>query len=291
METNELKFLLKLLGCPNYRSALSAGGFKDFKGKDKICRDLGDRGLVDFSREIASVKILSPGRELLKTNKDQLPLTPNEVKVLESIGKASGKIAPSKIAVKSLKSEERDTILQRFHERGLIEAETKIKRQKAEVWLTERGEEYLRDEYTPIGSQRILQNTRISLDLLTNYLRFLRKSLHAQLKESPTQAQPQTPPTSATTSTNKPSDNEILQTIEHLDRELGTENYLPIFHLREKLQPPLSREELDEVLYRLQRNDKIELSSLQEAIAYTSEQIKAGIPQDVGGPLFFIAVS
>ncbi len=139
MDTNELKFVLKLLGCPNYRSSLSAGGFKDFKGKDKICRDLGDRGLVDYSREIASVKILPAGRALLKTAKDQLPLTPNEVKVLESLSKASGKVTPSKINVKSVKSGERDAILQRFHDRGLIEVETKIKRQKAEVCVEVTG--------------------------------------------------------------------------------------------------------------------------------------------------------
>src|ERR687886_1455255 len=150
--TDELKFVLKLLGCPNYRSSLTASGFKEFKGKDKICRDLGERGLVDYSREIASVKILPAGRALLKTDKDQLPLTPDELKVLESLGKASGKITPSKIAVKSVKSGERDAILQRFHERGLVEAETKIKRQKAEVWLTEGGQEHLRDEYTAKGS-------------------------------------------------------------------------------------------------------------------------------------------
>jgi DNA-binding MarR family transcriptional regulator len=288
MDTNELKFLLKLLGCPNYRSSLSAKTFDSFKkDKGKICRDLGDRGLIDFSREMASVKILPTGRALLKTAKDQLPLTPDELKVLESLSKASGKITPSKIAVKSVKSAERDSILQRFHERGLIEVETTIKRQKAEVWLTERGEEYLREDYTPKKGT----NPVISLELLTNYLRFLRKSLHAQINESSTQAQPQTPLTSDATPTSKPSDEEILQLIQDLDRELGTENYLPIFHLREKLQPPLSREQLDQALYRLQRNDQIELSSLQEAIAYTPEQIDAGIPQEIGGPLFFISVN
>jgi hypothetical protein len=155
MDTKELKFLLKLLGCPNYRSSLSASGFKSITGREKLCRDLSDRNLVDYSREIASVKILPPGRALLKTKNDQLPLTPDELKVLEGIGKASGKITPSKITVKSVKSVERDAILQRFHERGLIEAETKIKRQKAEVWLTERGQEYLRDEYTPKALQQL----------------------------------------------------------------------------------------------------------------------------------------
>lgn len=286
--TDELKFVLKLLGCPNYRSSLTASGFKAFKGKDKICRDLGERGLIDYSREIASVKILPPGRDaLLKRNKDQLPLTPDELKVLESLGKASGKITPSKIAVKSVKSGERDAILQRFHERGLIEVETQIKRQKAEVWLTERGQEYLGEDYTPKKGT----NPVLSLDLLTNYLRFLRKSIHDQMKEPSTQTQPPTAPASDAVPSSKPSDEEILQIIQGLDRELGTENYLPIFHLREKLQPPLSRDELDEALYRLQRDDQIELSSLQEASAYTPEQIDTGIPQDIGGSLFFISIS
>ncbi|HEY9674180.1 MAG TPA: hypothetical protein V6D11_22265 [Waterburya sp.] len=286
--TDELKFVLKLLGCPNYRSSLSAKTFDSFKkDKGKICRDLGERGWVDYSREIASVKILPAGRALLKTDKDQWLLTPVELKVLESLGKASGKITPSKIAVKSVKSGERDAILQRFHERGLIEVETQIKRQKAEVWLTALGVEKLRDDFIPKkGNQAV-----ISLDMLTNYLRFLRKSMHEQIKESSTQPQPQTAAASDAVPSSKPSDEEILQIIQGLDRELGTENYLPIFHLREKLQPPLSRDELDQALYRLQRNDQIELSSLQEASAYTSEQIDAGISQDIGGSLFFITVN
>ncbi len=282
MDTKELKFLLKLLGCPNYRSSLSASSFKSITGKEKLCRDLGDRGLVDFSREIATVKILPAGRARLKMNTEQLPLTDKELKVLEKISKSSGKIAPSKITVSSVKAAEREAILERLGERGLIEVEKQLKKAKAEVWLTKRGQEYLRDDYTAKGP-----NPVISLDLLTNYLHFLRKSPHVQRDVHP---EPSPTPTGVAPKS-KPSDEEILQTIRHLDKELGTENYLPIFHLRQKLQPPLSREQLDQALYRLQRNVQIELSSLQEAIAYTPEQIDAGIPQDVGGSLFFIAVN
>jgi hypothetical protein len=52
----------------------------------------------------------------------------------------------------------------------------------------------------------------------------------------------------------------------------------------------LSREELDESLYRLERLEKIELSELQAAKAYafSPEQIDAGIAQDMGAPLFFV---
>ena len=72
---------------------------------------------------------------------------------------------------------------------------------------------------------------------------------------------------------------------------MNTNNYLPIFYLREKLQPFLSREELDLALYRLQRKNKLELSSIVESSKYTREQLKAGIPQNVGGCLFFLIVS
>jgi hypothetical protein len=275
MQTDELKFLLKLLGCQNYRSPLSATSFKSIKGKEKICQGLSDRELVDFSREIAGVKILPPGRALLKIDASELPISTTELKVLEKIGKASGKIKPSEISF--VKAPEREAILKSLGDRGLIEAENKLKRQKAEVWLTQRGLEYLRDEYTGKGN-----NPVISLDLLTNYLRFLRKSWRVQ----PDGVTPQ-----PAESTSKPSDEAILQIIRNLDQELGTENYLPIFHLRQKLQPPLSREELDRALYHLQRNDQIELSSLVDPTPYTPEQIDAGIPQDIGGSLFFIVTN
>jgi len=271
-----------LLGCPNYRSSLSAGSFKDFKGKDKICRDLGDRALVDFSREIAAVKILPAGRALLKMSTEHLPITDKELKVLEKIGKSSGKTAPSKITISSVKAAEREAILESLGERGLIEVERQLKKAKAEVWLTQRGIEYLQDEYSPKGS------ATISLDLLNNYLRFLRKSLRVKperVSPLPTNGELLVEPTGEL------SDEEILQIIQKLDQELGTDNYLPIFHLRQKLQPGLSREDLDQALYRLQRNDKIELRALVHAQDYTHEQVNAGISQRSGSPLFFIKVT
>jgi predicted transcriptional regulator len=292
MDSNELKFLLKLLGCPHYRSYLAKNEitktFDSIKNKNKICQDLGTRGLVDYSREIASVKILPPGRALLKMDTTQLPIAPNELKVLEALGKVSEKIPPSKISVKSVKSAERDTILETLRDRGLIEAEIQIKTRKAEVWLTPRGQEFLRDDYNPKGL------ATITLDLLGNYLHFLRKSLSAEtLSVTPPQPeqiltlQPQQSPPK---STGELSDDHILQTIRDLDRELNTDNYLPIFHLREKFKD-LSREQFDQAIYRLQRQDKIELSSLQEGMSYTPEQIEAAIHQEFGRPLFFIMVN
>jgi hypothetical protein len=284
MDTKELKFILKLLGCPNYRTGLSSSTFDGFKSeKNKICRDLGELEYVDYSREIATVKILPPGQALLKLDSAELSIDDKELKVLEKIGKSSGKIAPSELKVSSLKSDERDVILKTLSERGLISVEIKMKRVKAEVWLTERGIEVLRDEYIPEGK------ANIDFNLLGNYVRFLRKNL--RVKPEQVFASLPTSEQSDIQTIINPSDEEILQVIEKLDRELGTENYLPIFHLRQKLQPPLSRDELDQALYRLQRIDKIDLSSLQEVSAYTPEQIDAGIPQNIGGQLFFIIVN
>jgi predicted transcriptional regulator len=282
METKELKFILKLLGCPNYRTGLSSSIFDSFKGeKNKICRDLGELEYVDYSREIATVKILPPGQALLKLDSAQLPIDDKELKVLEKIGKSSGKIAPSEIKVSSLKSDERDAILKTLSERGLIAIEIKMKRLKAEVWLTERGIEVLRDEYNPEGK------ANIDFNLLGTYVRFLRKNLRLKSEQVSTPDHVE----SYSDITSNISDEEILETIKKLDRELGTENYLPIFHLRQKLQPPLLRDDLDQALYRLQKSDKIDFSTLQEVSAYTPEQIDAGIPQNIGGQLFFLIVN
>jgi hypothetical protein len=275
MDINEFKFLLKLLGFPNYRASFTA--FSSVKGKDKILENLGDRQLVDYTREIATVKISPAGESLLKLDHSQLPITDKELKVLEKISKAGGKIPPSKIT--SPKAAERNAILETLIGRGLIEGEKKKAKTKVEVWLTERGIEELRDHYDPEGQ------ANITLDLLNNYVRFLRKTLRVK---------PETVSTSlpvVNITAEKISDEEILQIIANLDRELGTENYLPIVHLREKLQPPLSRDELDQVLYRLQKNDQIELRTLVHAQDYTQEQVNAGISQRSGSPLFFIKVT
>ena len=163
----------------------------------------------------------------------------------------------------------------------MIAIEIKMKRLKAEVWLTERGIEVLRDEYNPEGK------ANIDFNLLGNYVRFLRKNLRFKSEQVSTPDHVE----SHFDITSNISDEEILETIKKLDQELGTENYLPIFHLRQKLQPPLLRDDLDQALYRLQKSDKIDFSTLQEVSAYTPEQIDAGIPQNIGGQLFFLIVN
>lgn len=271
MDTIELKFLLKLLGFTDYRAPLSKitpNSKTTAAERTRVCSKLRDRELVDCSYEMTKLKIASPGKALLKLDPAGLPVTDHELKVLRASEKE--KITPGKTGVPAA---ERQAIIQGLAERGLIELETKIK----EVWLSTRGQEYLRDEYTSKGS-----NPAISLEMLTNYLCFLRKSLCVQPDGvSPAPVVPMS----------KPSEDEILQIIRDLDRELSTENYLPIFHLRKKLQLPLSRKELDQALYRLEKADRIELSTLAEPREYTPEQVDAGIAQANGGSLFFITAN
>jgi hypothetical protein len=275
MDTIELKFLLKLLGFPDYRAPLSKitpNSKTSATERERICRKLLTRELVECSYEVTKLKIASPGKALLKSEPTEVPVTDKELKVLRASEKE--KISPGKTGVPAV---ERGEIMQRLADRGLIELETKIK----EVWISERGQEYLRDKYTAKGTSLVL-----SLDMLNNYLGFLRKSLRVQTDED--QKPSKTP---SVTTTSKPSDEEILQTIRDLDRKLSTGNYLPIFHLRQKLEPPLSSEDLDEALYRLEGNEQIELSALVEASRYSQEQINAGIKQRSGSPLFFIKVT
>ncbi|MEO0684748.1 MAG: transcription factor RcaD, partial [Cyanobacteria bacterium J06649_11] len=209
--------------------------------------------------------------------------------LLKKVSKVSSKIAPSKIK-SSLKAAEKEEILRSLGSRGLIETEIKLKKKKAEVWLTERGIEFLRDDFNPKKGT----NPTISLDLLNNYLRFLRKSLRSKSEEQIETMETVVSAPSYNESIDETSisfdSEEILQIIQNLDKELGTKDYLPIFYLREKLQPSLSRDTVDKILFKLQADDKIELSTLQEASAYTPEQIESGIEQNVGGPLFFISV-
>lgn len=262
MELIELKFVLKLLGREGYRASISEINLNRATRapeRDKTCRALADRGIVAYTREVQKFEIASAGKALLQQDAAQLPISEQHLLVLKACARKS--ITPGEVT--KVPATERQKVIQDLEAKGFIEVKKdKIK----EVWLTNQGCDYLRDEYDRSGT------ALISLNLLQNYLNFMRKAFRVA-------------------SVDKPSDQEVLQTIQNLDQELGTDNYLPIFHLRQKLQPSLSRDELDQALYRLQRQDKIDMSSLQEGIHYSVEEIEAGILQPIGGSLFFIVVN
>ncbi|WP_254568479.1 hypothetical protein [Oscillatoria sp. HE19RPO] len=276
MDVKELKFLLKLLGYPDYRTSI-ANAKPNPKTKaserDRIGRQLIERGLVDCTEEIQKLAIAPPGKSLLQADPATLPISEQELKVLKATAKGSISPGQTKVA-----PEQRQAVIQSLATRGFIKI---IDKKFKEVWLTERGKEFLRDEFESNSS-----SGTITLKMLTEYLRFLRK-VHLPEKAALPQTSP-APETAAPVPIKKPSDEDILQLIRAVDQDLATDNYLPIFHLRQKLQPPLSRRELDEALYRLEGEDKIELSSLVDTNPYSPEQINAGIHQDIGCPLFFI---
>ncbi len=284
MEINELKFLLKLLSFPDYRASLSKiapNSKTPVAERERICRKLCDRELVDCACEITKFKIAPPGKELLKPDTDELSVTAEELKVLKASEKRM--ITPAKTGIPEA---QRQHVIQSLADRGLIQAGRRDKKIK-EVWLTEQGKEYLQQEYEPKGAG----NIALSKKMLADYLQFLRESSSSSAPEFRQKAgvssQEAASPQEAA---HKPSDEEILKTIDDLDWKLRTSNHLPIFYLRDKLQPPLSREELDQVLFRLEKNNHIELRAIEEAWRYSDEEFNAGIPQRLGSRLFFIRV-
>jgi hypothetical protein len=284
MDTIELKFLLQLLGFPDYKASLSKlKPTSKTSDRNKACRQLRDRGYIDCRTEIAKIQITSAGKALLKQDTANLPISDREINVLTKCREKI--ITPSDTRIKD--KSDRQAVMQALADRGLVTTETKVVevwltepgkeflRKVVEVWLTEPGKEFLRDEYAPKGTRQT-----INLSLLNNYLQFMRQFIGGAKGDSQL--------TTSENSSAKPTELEVLQAIQDLDQQLSTDNYLPIFHLRQRLQSSLSREELDQVLYRLENDNKIKLTAIFNAQEYTNEQFNAGIPQKAGGPLFFV---
>ena len=289
----ELKFLLKLLSFDDYRSKIG-----DVKPNSKtlvaesrrICDALVSKGYVECSREILEFVIGASGKTLLSKGAENLPIqpSPQEMKVLEA---AQQKIRPSKL--KSIPSSDRQDIIKNMAERGLLEIKkTAIK----EVWLNTQGQQFLKEECEPTGSWSI------TATMLGSYLNFLRTSTSSppapqsslptgQPRSQQPLAQPGIQPSVVPIGSQaKPDKASLLSQIKQLDQRLGSDNFLPIFHLRDQLQPPLTRAEFDSMLYALQREGKIDLSSLHDQGKYSQAQMSAGILQDNGGYLFFISI-
>ena len=276
LKTAELKFLLKLLGCEGYRGKiadLTPNSKTSASERDRICQSLGSEGLVEYSSEVAKFSIAPPGKTLLSLDTTSLPVTPDELKVLQA---CNGTMTPSKLG-KKVPANERQSLISSLANRGMLKI---TKNTMKEVWLSAQGKQFLISEYEPKGNSLVATAT-----MLGNYMNFLRENLggSSEGQHRPNSAMP-------VGSQSKPDTKAVLQQIVQLDQLTGSDNYLPIYHLREKLQPLLTREELDSRLYELQRNDQIELSSLHDQGDYSDGQITAGIPQNHGRSLFFISV-
>ena len=281
----ELRFLLRLLEyAPDYRTRISQiklGKSKDpTSERNNACKDLCSKGLVAYLEEIQRYRIEPPGKALLKSDTSTLPVSAEELELL--------KVAATKAATpgqaKKVPADERQRLLNQLKDRGLI---TASKVQIKDVWLTPQGIQFLLNDCTPKSP-----NAKLPFSMLGHYLAFMRKSLgqlgvanHLSSEDANLQEDQ-----AISNNGDSLSPQALLDTIRQLDQQLNTDNFLPIFHLREKLQPPISREELDQMLYELQGEDLIELSTLQDVSNYREEQIAAGIPQNIGGALFYISL-
>jgi hypothetical protein len=264
-----LKLLVSLLKFPHYRTPidqLRLPGKMSAASRDRLCQELQQQGWVDYEVKITRFGLTAAGRTLLQLDTSVLPITPDEHWILRSC-RPDTSITPGQIHPR-VPRDQRQRLLSGLAQRGLIRV---TQQQLGAIWLTPAGVQFLREEFVPQGHTPVL-----SWSMLTDYLRFMRLS---------------TQDTDPDVATRQPlTTDDVLHMIRHLDAVHQTENYLPIFHLREKLQPPLSRLELDQALYQLQREDRIDLSTLQDVSLYPPAAIAAGIPQDIGGPLFFISV-
>ena len=280
MEVIEIKFLLKLLAYDNDRTTISnirLGTSIKASVRNNVCKRLYDLGLIQFTEKIAKIRITTKGKTALNKNPEQL--TQLHLKVLLACQKKG--IAPSGTRISAAQG--RQIIISELVALGLITISTKIH----EVWLTAPGKEYLAISYKPTGGG----NINLSKKMLADYLEFLRGYF------STAQSEEQVTPAAAELSDdNNIDDNVILRATSEavafgtadLDQQHSSENYLPIFHLRKHF-PSLSREKLDQALYRRPAADKIDFSTLAEVEAYTTEQISAGIDQLIGGSLFYIS--
>ncbi|ASC73862.1 uncharacterized protein XM38_048360 [Halomicronema hongdechloris C2206] len=272
LDSIEQKFLLRLLEYPpDYRSLISQiqpNSKTKASERDKACRALTSKGLVAYIEEIQRYRITRAGKTLLNQDTSVLPVTPDELALVRA---ATTKSATPGQA-KQVPPSERQRLLHQLQQRGMIQA---TKTQIKEVWLTPEGRHYLLQEYTPTNSSLLMTSAMIG-----HYATFLRQTL----------ATTQGAVASASTTADAITPEAVLETIRQLDRQLGTDNYLPIFHLRQALQPPLTREALDAMLYELQRCDRIELDTLQDVSTYSDAELAAGIPQHIGGNLFFISL-
>lgn len=283
----EFKFLLRLLAyAPDYRTPISQIKIKPVSDRNSACKSLCGKGLVEYVEEIQQYRLEAPGKALLQADADEPPvyLSADHRSLLDAAKNKTAKSSDDKKVAPA----DRQKLLNQLKARGLIHI---TKSQIKDVWLTPHGHQYLLRDYVPAPPR-----ANLTFSLLGYYLKFLRQSFEQNASgttviEDQAESTAYDPVNSRTTA--EPlagSAALVLDTIRTLDQQLDTDNFLPIFHLRKKLQATLKRDSLDQLLFELQSQDLIDLSTLQDVSNYSEPQVAAGIPQPIGGALFYISL-
>lgn len=286
MDIQEFKILLKLLDKTDYR-----GKIREIKPNEKtkinvvrnLCKQLFNRGYIHVEEKILQIKINDNGKKNQENKILSDKLNNLELIILNLCNKKSIKSAEININPAS----KRDKIILDLVQKGLIDiAEKKI----ISISLTDNGKEFLAQEFLSEN----LGNIILSKKLLNNYLIFIRKYYQEKISflSNSNNSFDQINIITSKSEENKllPSTEEVLETIIQLDQELNTDNYLPIFYLRNKYQSILNRKQLDTILYSLQKQNKLSMSRLVDGSQYNTQQYDAGIPQKIGGPIFYLIV-
>lgn len=143
LKTVELKFLLRLLDKENHRSQIADIKPNDktpITQRDRICKTLAEKGLVNYSSVVSRFTISRFGKVLLSLDTTSLPVTPDELKLLRT---CKGSMSPGQLSRK-IPVNARQQLIHSLAARKLIKiSSVEIK----EVWLTELGKNVLCDEY------------------------------------------------------------------------------------------------------------------------------------------------
>ncbi len=111
--------------------------------RDRLWRQLQQKGLVDFDRVVTRFGLSAHGRVLLQLDRSVLPVTPDEKLVLQSCRDRS--IHPDQISHK-VPPHQRQILIAGLAQQGLLRI---TRQQLGEIWLTPAGAAVLRYDCAP----------------------------------------------------------------------------------------------------------------------------------------------
>jgi len=264
LELAHIKLLLKLVAFPRYEGAINAKGIApNSKTSQATCRrlarELVQRELIEAPPQIEKIHTTEAGTQAAFD--PAIPLEPAVRRLLKDARRKGVTLANK--SVRALGSEPEATLRQ-LETQGLVTlAET-----MRWIRLSEAGRRFLSETYRPTQT-----GGQFTPQMLGNYAAFLRSELAAAPAASP-----ETLDADA-----------LYQTVERLQQDVPG-GLVPLYAVREAVEPPLDRATTDAHLYALARDDRIELITVQEQSNFTPQQLAAGIPQRAGGPLFYVTI-